>query len=97
MTYYFNRKMSDKDYYLAMARRPQPKNKYSKYRGVTVGTKKQPYRAVLVYQAVRHYLGNFNTELEAAKAYNEAALRIIGPHAVLNDLSDSENPDSTQS
>jgi hypothetical protein len=31
-------------------------------------------------------LGSYVTEVEAAKAYNDAALRIIGEYAVLNDL-----------
>ena len=88
MGFYMKRRMSDEQYYLSMANRPQRQDKFSKYRGVTKGSKNYKYRAVLVYKAVRYYLGNFNDEVEAAKAYNEAALRIIGPHAVLNDLSD---------
>jgi hypothetical protein len=31
-------------------------------------------------------LGTFETELEAAKAYNKAALRIIGDYAVINEI-----------
>ena len=42
---------------------------------------------------MRHFLGNFADELEAARAYNEAALRIIGDFALLNDVPPS--PDSS--
>jgi hypothetical protein len=88
MSYYV--KIPDKDYYLALANRPQARGTVSQYRGVTRGNYKNPYRAQFSYQGRRYYLGNYATELDAAKAYNRAALAVIGPHAVLNDLSHSD-------
>jgi hypothetical protein len=84
MTYYV--KIPDKDYYLALANRRQHRGTVSQYRGVTRGNDKNPYRAQFSYQGKRYYLGNYTNELDAAKAYNRAALAVIGPHAVLNDL-----------
>jgi hypothetical protein len=83
---YYRKKLSDKDYYLSQARRPLPANKFSRFRGVTKGTPTHPYRVVLTYKGQRHYIGNFVSELDAARAYNEAALRIIGDFALLNEL-----------
>jgi hypothetical protein len=84
MTYYV--KIPDKDYYLALANRRQHRGTVSQYRGVTRGNDKNPYRAQFTYQGKRYYLGNYTNELDAAKAYNRAALAVIGPHAVLNEL-----------
>jgi len=83
---YYRKKLSDKDYYLSQARRPLPKNKYSPYRGVSKGTATHPYRVCVSYKGQRHMVGLFEDELEAAKAYNEAALRIIGDYALVNDI-----------
>lgn len=79
-------KIPDKDYYLALANRPQNRGTVSQYRGVTRGSGKIPFRSQITYQGKRYYLGVYPTEVEAARAYNRAALAIIGPHAVLNDL-----------
>jgi hypothetical protein len=96
MASYFKRKMSDKDYYLSMAKRPNSTKHFSKYRGVTKANKPNKYRSVLTYKGQRFYLGEFYSEIEAAKAYNEAALKIIGEYAVINDFSDLDNdPENT--
>ena len=39
----------------------------------------------------QYYLGSFATELEAAKAYNKAALAIIGSYAIINQLPEESN------
>jgi hypothetical protein len=84
---YFNCTTTREAYYLSLANRPRPATASSPYRGVTRTTSKQlPWRAALGYRGARYYLGMFATELEAAKAYNDAALRIIGDHAVINPL-----------
>lgn len=64
----------------------------SKFKGVT--WQKRTYdesrgywKAQIVVQGELHYLGKYNTDLEAATAYNEAALKHFGEFAHLNDLS----------
>lgn len=78
--------MNDKQYYLSQALRPRPKNSFSQYRGVTKGSPTHPYRVAITHMGVKHHIGVFVDELDAARAYNEAALRIIGDYAVLNDI-----------
>jgi len=88
---YLTRKMSDKDFYLSQASRPRPANAFSKYRGVSKGNKSM-YRAVLTYKGRRYYLGNYEDELDAARAYNKAALAIIGDYALINELPEESTP-----
>ncbi len=84
---YFNCASTKEAYYLSMANRPRPKNGTSTYRGVSRSSSPNlPWRAALGYRGARYYLGSFATEREAALAYNEAALRIIGEHAVINEV-----------
>lgn len=78
--------MSDKDFYLSQARRPLRKDAFSRFRGVTKGTATHPYRAALTHMGVRYQIGVYTSEIEAALAYNEAALRIVGDYAVINDI-----------
>lgn len=85
--------MSDKDYYLSQAGRPLPKGKFSRFRGVTTGTPTKPYRVAFTHKGVRYFLGNYADELEAARVYNEHALRVIGDYALLNDV--PPRPDSS--
>jgi hypothetical protein len=49
------------------------------------------YRAVLTFKGKRYYLGNYENELDAARAYNKAALAIIGDYALINELPDESN------
>ena len=86
---YFNCSGTKEAYYLSMANRPRPANRASVYRGVSRSTNpKLPWRAALGYRGGRYYLGNHATELEAALAYNRAALAIIGEHAVINEITE---------
>jgi hypothetical protein len=86
---YFNCTTTKEAYYLAMANRPRPVGASSAYRGVSRSTNPRlPWRAALGYRGARYYLGNHATEREAALAYNRAALRVIGEHAVINEVTD---------
>ena len=87
MVSYLTRKMSDKDFYLSQASRPRPATAYSQYRGVSKGNKGL-YRAMLTYKGRRYYLGTHESEADAARAYNKAALAIIGDHALINEVAE---------
>jgi hypothetical protein len=87
---YLFKNRSDREVYLSLANRPRKRDATSQYRGVSKTTNpNRPFRAALKYKGRHHYLGSYETELEAAKAYNKAALRIVGEYAVLNDLPDT--------
>jgi hypothetical protein len=86
---YLYKNKTDIEYYLIWASRPLPKNKFSKYRGVQKNNNPdKPYRVAIRFKARQHIIGTFTDEIAAAKAYNEAALRIIGEAArpLLNEI-----------
>jgi len=62
------------------------RNTYSSYRGVYkyyLGG----FRAALYVNGKHHHIGVFNTEIEAAQAYNDAAIQILGRgNFVMNNL-----------
>lgn len=85
--YYSSTKKSDVDIYLTNASRPARPDKFSKYRGVHKSNNpKKPYRVAICFKGRRFIGGFFETELEAAAAYNELALSLIGPRALINEL-----------
>lgn len=49
------------------------------------------YRAVLTFKGKRYYLGTYEQEIDAARAYNKAALAIIGDYALLNEIPSDDN------
>lgn len=68
--------------------RKQSRKTSSRFKGVTTqrNRKSKPWMAQIKANKIRHYLGWFATEEEAAKAYNIAATRLFGDFARLNKL-----------
>lgn len=86
--YYF-KNVDEKELYVKLASRVNARKKFSKYKGVGKNDNpKKPYRAAFSYQGKRIFVGVFETEIEAAKAWNRVALSVIGEHALLNTFDD---------
>lgn len=62
------------------------KNGASPYKGIKPGYRKdrETWKAEIQVRGQRHYLGEHDTPEEAARAYDVAALRLVGPFAGLN-------------
>lgn len=57
-----------------------------------VSTTSKPWRAEIAAGRRRYMLGTYRTQYEAALAYNEAALVLHGPGAVLNVIPAGQHP-----
>jgi group I intron endonuclease len=66
------------------------KNSSSKYMGVCFIKKINKWRASFYYLKEHFYIGSFNTEIEAALAYNKKVLEIIGEDVKLNIFTEEE-------
>ena len=60
--------------------------KSSPFRGVTLHKKTGRWQAGYKHRDVFHHLGLFESEVDAARAYNRAAVQVWGVFAVVNDL-----------
>jgi hypothetical protein len=58
----------------------------SKFKGVSFHKKKNKYIAYIQKDGKRYSLGNFKNEKDAAKAYNEKAIKLYGKYAYQNKL-----------
>lgn len=69
--------------WLQLTARPHSVRGESKYRGVSRSNNRpdKPWRAALKYRGFNFYGGQFETQEEAALAWNELVLRYIGPEA----------------
>ena len=57
---------------------------YSKYKGITFRKRRQKWAAQICVDGRRIFLGTFEDETEAAKAYDKAAKKHFGEFAKLN-------------
>lgn len=55
-----------------------------RYKGVSWAPSKQKWQAEITCRGERHWLGRFDDDCEAARAYNAAALKHFGEFAHLN-------------
>jgi len=66
---------------------PYKRNKQSSsYKGVSWHKRQKKWLANITVNSKRMHLGSFDTEADAAKKYNEAALEFFGEFARLNEL-----------
>lgn len=63
---------------------PKPKNNTSGFKGVEYLKNRQKYRARIGINKKKLHLGYFDDPIEAAKAYDKAALKLYGKYARLN-------------
>jgi len=56
----------------------------SQYKGVCYDTHRNIFRADIRYKCKRRFLGHFDNETDAAKAYDKAAIELFGDYANLN-------------
>ena len=59
----------------------------SQYFGVCYVEKKKKWVSEIRKDKVRHHVGSFKTEIEAAKAYNKKAFELYGEDAKINVIS----------
>lgn len=65
----------------------------SRHKGVSWYKRTQKWQAQICCNSRRVHLGSFDSEDDAAAAYNRAAVRLHGAFARLNDLSSHDNPE----
>lgn len=65
---------------------PNKVNPGTGYRGVQFDKTANRYRAVITLDGKQKYIASYRTPIEAARAFNEAALKAFGDEAVLNDV-----------
>ncbi len=74
-----------------MRNRQKFRNCSSQYKGVSMDKNSNTWIAHIQVNGVQKYLGGFTTEIDAAKAYNEAAKALYGEFALPNNLPRENN------
>ena len=69
-------------------RHPEKRSKTSRYKGVSLNRKSNRWQAHIKKGDERRYLGLYDSEQDAARAYNAAARYYFGEHAFVNDVPD---------
>lgn len=63
------------------------KGKYtSKYKGVSWEPRVKKWRSTITFNYKQKHIGTFNSEIEAAQAYNKTAMELFGDFCKLNEV-----------
>lgn len=66
------------------------KNNTSGYKGVSFVKNRNKYRAYITLNQKQYFLGYYDNAIDAARAYNKAALKLHGEFARLNEIKELE-------
>lgn len=66
------------------------KNSTSRFKGVFYDKKRNAWTSAIMKDYSRHFLGRFDSEIQAANAYNAAAKKMFGSYANLNKFTKDE-------
>jgi hypothetical protein len=68
----------------SMNRKKMNKKTSSKFKGVSWQLKRKKWRAYIVLNDIQYHLGEYTSEIDAARAYNDGAIKYFGEFAYLN-------------
>jgi hypothetical protein len=66
------------------------KNSASRFKGVSYDKKRNAWTSAIMKDYSKHFLGRFDSEIQAANAYNAAAKKMFGSFANLNKFTEDE-------
>ena len=70
----------------SMNSKKQNRSTHSRFKGVSFHKQRQRWSAQIAQDGHLHHLGLFDTEEDAALAYNAKAIELFGEYAYINDL-----------